>query len=227
MSVPKILIVEDDPEMAQLLVQALTESGFSCQSAANGIEGLESSKQADLVLVDVMMPEMGGFEMVSSLRKEGSRTPVIFVTAKDQTKDVVHGLEIGADDYLIKPFKLDELIARVRAALRRAKDASPMLHWEEFALNCVARTAFRGEHELFFSATEIKLFELFMRKPGVIVSKAQILRDVWSDEGYRDENIVELYINYLRKKTESFGGSRVIYTVRGQGYVLGTSVSES
>ena len=227
MAAPKILIVEDEPEMAKLLVQALTESGFQCSSAPNGRVGLEHSQDADLLLVDVMMPAMNGFDMVKALRKQGSRAPIIYVTAKDQTKDIVHGLEIGGDDYLVKPFKLEELIARIRAAIRRSKDSNQLLEWNEFRVNCIERTAFRGDHEMFFSATELKLFELFMRRPGMIVSKSVILREVWSDEGYRDENIVELYVNYLRKKTESFGGARVIHTVRGQGYLLGAPDDES
>jgi two-component system response regulator MprA len=223
----RILIVEDEPEMAQLLTQALTEYGFECRSAANGAQGLSMITDADLLLVDIMMPVMNGLTMVETLRQDGDQTPVIFLTAKDETRDVVNGLEAGGDDYLVKPFKLDELIARVRAALRRAKKTSPVLFSEGFRLDCIARTAFRDEFQLFLSSTEFILLELFLRHAGEILSKRLILREVWSDEGYRDENIVELYVNYLRKKTEAFGAPRIINTVRGRGYVFGNVEMES
>lgn len=216
----RIVVVEDEREMAQLLVQALTESGFQCVSAFNGAEGLKVARNADLLLVDVMMPLMDGFTMVETLRKEGVRTPVIYLTAKDQTRDIVRGLEVGGDDYLIKPFKLEELIARIKAALRRSRDTSQVLQWHDLKLDTNSRNAFRGEHELFLSGTEFMLLELFLRQPEEVLSKRVILQKVWADDGYRDENIVELYINYLRKKTEARNCTRVIHTVRGKGYVL-------
>ena len=227
MEAPRILVVEDEPEMAQLLVQALTESGFSCQSAANGVQGLALCSQADLLLVDIMMPVMNGLNMVETIRAGGDRTPVIFLTAKDQTSDIVEGLEVGGDDYLVKPFKLDELVARVRSALRRAKNTSQVLTCEGFRLDCMTRNASRDGQQLFLSSTEFLLLELFLRHAGEVLSKRLILKEVWSDEGYRDENIVELYVNYLRKKTESFGGQRTIQTVRGKGYVFGNVQLES
>lgn len=223
----RILIVDDEPEMVQLLSQALTECGFQCISAVNGAQGLAQCEEADLVLVDIMMPVMNGLAMVEALRAKGNLIPVIFLSAKDQTSDVVKGLEAGGDDYLVKPFKLDELIARVRAALRRAKNTSQVLSCDGFRLDCMTRHASRDGHQLFLSSTEFMLLELFLRRAGEVISKRLILKEVWSDEGYRDENIVELYVNYLRKKTEAFGGQRVIQTVRGKGYVFGNVELES
>lgn len=215
-----ILIVEDEQELAELLVQALSEVGYACDAAPNGAVGLKKAAGSDLLLVDVMMPVMNGFVMVEKLREKGLRMPVIYLTAKDTTKDIVRGLEVGADDYLIKPFKLDELIARVRAVLRRSRDLSQLLRWQDLKMDCAKRAVWRGETELFLSATEFALLELFMRRPETVLSKSLLLEEVWNDEGYRDENIVETYVTYLRRKTESFGGSRVIQTVRGRGYVL-------
>lgn len=223
----KILIVEDEQEMAELLVQALSELGYFCDMAPNGAVGLKKAAGCDLLLVDVMMPVMNGFVMVEKLRESGLRMPVIYLTAKDTTKDVVRGLEIGADDYLVKPFKLDELLARVKAALRRARDLSQMLKWHDLTMDCAKRSVRRGETEIFLSATEFALLELLMRRPEAVLSKAQLLEEVWHDDGYRDENIVETYVTYLRRKTESFGGSRVIQTVRGRGYVLALAELES
>ena len=217
----RILIVEDDPEMGELLSQALSENGFRCLWASNGVEGLAQYGEADLLLVDIMMPVMNGLSMVQIIRSQGSLVPVIFLTAKDQTNDVVNGLEVGGDDYLAKPFKLDELIARVRATLRRSKSASQIIDYQGFRLDCLKRIASRDGHQLFLSSTEFLLLELFLKRADEILSKRLILKEVWFDDGYRDENIVELYVNYLRKKTETFGGLRVIQTVRGKGYVFG------
>ena len=216
----RILIIEDEEEMAQLLAHALSEQGYLCEIASNGADGLKRALNYDLLLVDVMMPVMNGFVMVEKLRAAGSQVPVIYLTAKDTTSDLVHGFEIGADDYLVKPFILDELLARTKAALRRARDMSQVLKWEEISLDCIKRSACRGHVELFLSPTEFSMMEYFLRWPELVLSKSMILEEVWHDEGYRVENIVETYIMYLRRKTESHGGSRVIHTVRGRGYVL-------
>ena len=216
----RILVVEDEPGISSALKQALTESGYVCSVAQNGREGLSMAEGAELLVVDVMMPVMDGFAMVKELRSQGCRVPVIFLTARDRTADLVHGLDMGADDYLVKPFKLDELLARVRAVLRRARDARPILQWHDITVDRSSRRVFRNGTELFLSATEFSLLEMLVRNYEVVLSKDQILREVWHDEGYRNENIVELYINYLRRKSETNGLPRVIHTVRRKGYIL-------
>jgi len=216
----RVLIVEDEPEMGELLSQILTDSGYACTRAINGLAALAQASQCDLVLADVMMPVMNGFDMVEQMRQQGQRIPIIFLTAKDTTKDLVRGLELGGDDYLVKPFKLEELLARVKVALRRARDSANQLAWNEFTMDCGKRTAYRDGIEIFLSPTQFSLLELFMRHPETVISKSHILEQIWADDGYRRENIVETYINYLRVRTEVRGAPRVIHTVRRRGYVL-------
>jgi len=218
--VARILIVEDEEEMAEILRQALTDEGYCCTIASNGKIGLTKGLDCDLALVDVMMPVMTGFVMVQRMREQGLQIPVIYLTAKDATRDLVYGLEGGGDDYLIKPFALDELLARIKAQLRRARLSTHVLQWEDVTIDCLKRTAFLGHHELFLSGTEFSLLEFFLRHPDEILSKASILKHVWHDEGYRDDNIVETYVAYLRRKIERHGKKRIIHTVRGRGYVL-------
>ncbi|MBS1723462.1 MAG: response regulator transcription factor [Armatimonadetes bacterium] len=213
--------------MVDLLTQTLSELGYECETASNGAAGLRKARGCDLILADVMMPVMNGFTMVETLRAGGSRIPVIYLTAKDTTKDVVRGLELGADDYLVKPFVLDELIARVRATLRRAADTSQIVKWNDITLDRTNRLARRSGAELFLSATEFLLLDCFMCHPEVVLSRSLLLEKVWRDEGYRAENIVETYVTYLRRKTEAYGASRIIHTVRGSGYVLALSEPES
>ena len=223
----KLLIVEDDPEMAGLLETALQEEGYLCSKAANGSIGLTMAPNHDLLIVDAMMPVMNGFTMIQRLREQGHLMPAIFLTARDTTKDIVLGLECGADDYLVKPFKLEELMARIKAALRRSKFESPTLTWQSLRVDCKKRTAYVGTREIFLSPTEFLLLELFVRRPGVVLSKSMILDEVWHASDSRDENIVELYVNYLRRKTELAGEPRILQTVRRRGYVLATSYLES
>ena len=223
----RILIVEDDQEMADLLACALREEGFRCETAANGQIGLSLAPHNDLLIVDAMMPVMNGFAMVQRIRELGYLMPAMFLTARDSTKDVVHGLNCGADDYIVKPFKLEELIARIHAALRRSKIGLPRVIWNDLIVDCGTRTAFLGKREIFLSPTEFSLLELFARRPGVVLSKEAILDEVWHANGSRDENIVELYVNYLRRKTEVGGRERILHTVRKKGYVLATSEMES
>ena len=216
----RILVVEDETVMAELLCEALTVSGYECQLASNGKEGLDAAQFADLLVVDVMMPVLNGFDMVATLRARGFSRPVLFLTAKDDIADVVAGFDVGGDDYLVKPFKLDELLVRIRALLRRAKEAGSEISWHHLALNLKNRTGSLGNHEIFLSSTEFALLEFFVEHADKIVSKPLILQKVWKDEGYRSENIIEIYVNYLRKKTELYGHPRIIHTVRGRGYVL-------
>ena len=211
--------------MCELLEQAFQEFGFDVATAPNGREGLRLAPKADVAIVDVMMPTMNGFEMVRQLRASGCRIPVLFLTARDAVPDRVKGFEIGGDDYLLKPFALDELVARVRALLRRARAANDVLEYADLWLDRRERKARRGEDWLFLSNTEFAVLEAFLLAPKVPLSKASLLRDVWHDDPSRDDNIVEVYVSYVRSKTEFKGKPRLLHTVRGTGYVLETRES--
>ena len=217
---PRVLVVEDEREMAELLEQAFRESGFDVIVAANGRDGLRLAPERDVLVVDVMMPVMGGFEMVRALRAAANRVPVLFLTAKDAVSDRVEGLEIGGDDYLLKPFALEELLARVRALLRRAREGHDVLEYADLWLDRRERKARRGADWLFLSNTEFAVLESFLLAPETPLAKSTLLRDVWHDDAMRDDNIVEVYVSYLRNKTETMGKPRLLHTVRGVGYVL-------
>ncbi len=215
-----ILVVEDEPALAELLEQALRESGYSVSLAATGREGVRKAPGHDLLIVDVMLPLINGFEMVRILRKEGNRNPVLFLTAKDGPMDLIQGLDLGGDAYVTKPFRLNELLAQIRALVRRSRECSDELCFGGYALNRRTRKLFYEALNLPMSLTEVALVELFFLRAGEVISKSAILREIWDDEGYRGPNVVEVYVNYLRKKLETGGRPRLIHTVRGEGYVL-------
>ena len=248
--VPRILVVEDEPALARLLKQALDESGFVATTAKDGEEGLrhaDSGRGADLLVVDAMMPKMDGFEMVRRLRADGVRTPVLFLTARDTPADRIEGLDLGGDDYMVKPFDLGELLARLRALLRRARDASDIRTYGDLWADSRSRKVGYGPLHgtgpdgepgvpIHLSGTEFSLLWTLMAQPGEAVSKETILREVWDESlstatgseagkagSGRHPNIVEVYVNYLRSKLETRGRPRLIHTVRGKGYVLGSS----
>jgi two-component system copper resistance phosphate regulon response regulator CusR len=216
----RILVVEDEPAMSRLLDQALTESGFTVTVADNGREGLALAADHDLLVVDVMMPQLNGFEMVRQMRSAGNRVPVLFLTAKDGPGDRVKGLDLGGDDYLVKPFRLDELLARIRALLRRTIEHQDLLRCDNLEIDVHARKARRGDHWLYLSNTEFALLQLLMTRQGETVSKETIYRELWNDDTPRDPNLVQVYINHLRSKLETMSMRRLIFTVHGRGYVL-------
>ncbi len=205
--------------MAELLGQALRESGFDATLAPDGREGLRLAPGHDLVVLDVMMPALNGFGMARELRADANRVPVLFLTARDSVADRVKGLELG-DDYLLKPFALEELLARVRALLRRAREAGDVLAYADLRLERRARRARRGDVWLPLSNTEFAVLEMLLLSPGVPVPKAALLREIWHDDPSRDDNIVEVYVSYLRAKLETMDRPRLVHTVRGVGYVL-------
>jgi DNA-binding response OmpR family regulator len=217
---PRVLVVEDEHAMADLLEKALTESGFEVTVARNGREGIEKSEAQDVLVVDVMMPVLNGYDMVRKLREKNLMTPALFLTARGATEDLVAGFEAGGDDYLVKPFKLAELLARLRSLIRRSRAGKDELACGDIWLDRRGRQARRGDRWLYLSNTELALLELFMLHQSEILSKAFIFSHIWHEGFYRDDNLVEVYINYLRVKLEAQGGSRVIRTVRGKGYVL-------
>lgn len=215
-----ILVVEDELEMARVLEQALRESGYDVTVAHNGQDGVRAFDGHDLVLADVMMPVMNGFDMVKQIRASGSRVPVIFLTAKDATPAEIEGLDAGGDDYITKPFKLASLLARIRALLRRSAYSCESMRLADLLLDCRQRHVTRSGRTVDLSETEYRLLETFMRHQDDPISKVQLLREVWHEEPGRDENLVEVYVRYLRIKLETGNRSRLIHTVRGIGYVF-------
>ncbi|MCK5052947.1 MAG: response regulator transcription factor [Anaerolineales bacterium] len=222
----KILIIEDEERILQFLRRGLTYEGYRVLTAVNGTEGLHIARdnQPDLVILDWMLPEiepgLDGLEVCRRLRA-ASDLPIIMLTAKESVSDRVQGLDAGADDYLVKPFALNELLARIRALVRRAKTEEPeILNFADLRLDTGTHQAFRGERVVELTAKEYELLELFLRNPRQVLTRDLIYDRVWGYDFGGESNIIEVYVRYLRQKTESEGGLRLIHTVRGVGYVL-------
>ena len=218
-----VLIVDDDQKLLKMLRRTLVYEGFDVVTAANGQEALEMvyAQHPDVVVLDWMMPELNGLDVLQTLRTERNETPILMLTARDAVEDRVEGLEQGADDYLVKPFAPAELVARVRALLRRV-DAGQKeaLSFADLSLDPVSHEARRGTRSFALSPTEFALLRLCMRHPRQVLERRQILANVWGPDFAGDDNIIEVYVGYLRKKTEDGGEPRLIQTVRGVGYVL-------
>jgi two-component system OmpR family response regulator len=220
----RVLVVDDEPNIADLVATALRYEGFEVQTGGNGraaLEGVDAFRP-DLVVLDIMLPDLDGFEVARRLRQEARRTPILFLTAKDATEDKVRGLTLGGDDYVTKPFSLEELLARVRAILRRVSegaDAPARLSFADLELDEETREVFRGQRSIELTPTEFKLLRYLMLNPRRVLSKAQILDHVWEYDFGGDANVVETYISYLRKKVDS-DGPPLIHTLRGAGYSL-------
>jgi len=219
--IANVLVVDDDPKITQLLRRTLSLEGYKVQTADSGVAGLDAARshEPDLVILDVLMPGMDGLEVCRRLRASSS-TPILMLTAKDDVSDRVEGLDSGADDYVVKPFALEELLARVRALLRRHEPATAPLTYEDIELDTESRMARRGQRDITLSMTEFELLHYFLRYPRRVLSRDAILNAVWGPDFERPTNVVEVYIGYLRSKLEAEGESRVIQTVRGAGYVL-------
>jgi two-component system response regulator MprA len=222
----KILIVEDEERILQFLERGLKFEGYAVETATNGTEGLQIAEQQepDLVILDWMLPEvergLDGLEVCRRLRAN-SEIPILMLTAKDAVADRVRGLDAGADDYLVKPFALNELLARVRALIRRSAIETPdILEFNDLRLDTGTHQAFRGEHAIELTAKEYELLELFLRNPRQVLTRDLIYDRVWGYDFGGESNIIEVYVRYLRQKTEQFGDPRLIHTVRGVGYVL-------
>jgi two-component system response regulator MprA len=221
-----ILVVDDDQAVREALRRALTMQGYAVELAADGSEAIArlaaNGSAIDLLIVDVLMPGVDGLEVTRKLRAEGNPLPILMLTARDQVSDRVAGLEAGADDYLVKPFALEELVARVRALLRRlaADEAATILRFGDLELDTGTREVRRGEHALTLTRTEFALLELFLRNPRHVLTRSVIFDRVWGyDFGY-GSNSLDVYISYLRKKSESGSAPRLIHTIRGVGYAL-------
>ena len=221
----KILIVEDEPKTGEYLRQGLNEAGFVADLAANGSDGLHLALHGeyDLVILDVMLPELDGWQVLSSLRRRGLEMPVLFLTARDQVEDRVNGLELGADDYLVKPFSFAELLARVRTILRRGRGGgldSNVLRVADLELDLLRRRVTRGGKRIDLTAKEFGLLELLMRRQGEVLPRSLIASQVWDMNFDSDTNVIEVAMRRLRLKVDDGQSVKLIQTVRGMGYVL-------
>ncbi|WP_092652915.1 response regulator transcription factor [Actinopolymorpha singaporensis] len=219
----RVLVVDDDDAVRLALSRALTRDGHEVAEAADGTEALEAlgGGQPDVVILDVLMPEPNGLEVCRRVRARGDRVPILMLTARDLVEDRVAGLDAGADDYLVKPFALDELRARVRALLRRGAAAQEeVIRFADLELDMAACQARRGGRTLELTRTEYALLELFLRNPRRVLSRSLIFESVWGYDFGPSSNALWVYISYLRGKLEAGGEPRLLQTVRGLGYVL-------
>ncbi|PKN93411.1 MAG: DNA-binding response regulator [Chloroflexi bacterium HGW-Chloroflexi-6] len=221
---PTVLIVDDDPKLLKMLQRTLVYENLSVLTANNGEEALPliDTHTPDLLIVDWMMPKMDGVTLLRQLRADKNKTMALMLTARDAIENRVDGLESGADDYLVKPFAPAELVARVHALLRRIepKPESLTAAYLDVSIDPATREAHRGDLSLTLTVTEFNLLHLFLRHPRQVLERAQILSEVWGYDFGGDDNVLEIYIGYLRKKLEAGGRARLIHTVRGVGYVL-------
>jgi two-component system OmpR family response regulator len=221
----RLLVVDDEPNIVELLSASLRYAGFEVETASTGVAALRLARtfRPDLLVLDVMMPEMDGFELVRRLRGDGGRTPVLFLTARDATEDKVTGLTLGGDDYVTKPFSLEEVVARIRAVLRRTSEGAAQqvtrLSYADIDLDEETHEVRKAGAEVALSPTEFKLLRYFLANPGRVLSKAQILDHVWNYDFGGDANVVESYVSYLRRKVDTTE-PRLLQTLRGVGYVL-------
>jgi DNA-binding response OmpR family regulator len=225
-STMKILLVEDEARLATAVRRVLDEEGYATDWAADGADGLRRAENGeyDVILLDVMLPSFDGYEIARRLRSEGATVPILMLTARDGIQDRVRGLDSGADDYLVKPFALAELLARVRALSRRAKMGTPaeaqLLTVADLELDLRSREARRGSRRIELTAREFALLETLMRHPGQVMSRSQLLDSVWSYDSVIESNVVDIYIHYLRNKVDKGFDKKLLRTVRGMGYSI-------
>ena len=218
-----ILVVDDDPRITDLLRRVLAFEGYSVAMAATGQEALNRAleRPPDLIILDIMLPGLNELEVAQRLREAGDSIPILMLTARDTVADRVQGLETGADDYLVKPFAPEELVARVKALLRRSQEERhEVLRYADVELDTGTRVAHRGAREIDLSPTEYELLALFLRRPRQVLTREIILDRVWGMDFEGSSNVMDVYVGYLRSKLEVGGEQRLIQTVRGVGYVL-------
>jgi two-component system response regulator MprA len=225
MTTMRIFVVEDDAAVRESLRRALQQEGFAVDLAGDGAEALrlldEREVEPDAIVLDVLMPEVNGLDVCRQLRRSGNRLPILMLTARDQVADRVAGLDAGADDYLVKPFALEELLARLRALLRRsANGAVDVLRFADLELDPATREVRRGADPIELTRTEFALLELFLLNPRQVLTRSVIFERVWGYDFGFGSNSLDVYIGYLRRKTEQGGGPRLIQTIRGVGYAL-------
>jgi two-component system, OmpR family, response regulator len=228
----KVLIVDDEPNIRDLLSTSLRFAGFSVHAVANGADAVAAAEKGepDIILLDVMLPDMNGFSVTKKLRSMGINSPVLFLTARDETADKVTGLTVGGDDYMTKPFSLDEIVARINAILRRTKQIETedsILEVGEIKINQDAHEVFANDQPVDLSPTEYKLLRFLMSNPNRVLTKAQILDHVWEYDFNGEMGIVESYVSYLRKKLDPLTTEPLIQTKRGVGYMYKSTKSTS
>ncbi|ERN43010.1 two component transcriptional regulator, winged-helix family [Rubidibacter lacunae KORDI 51-2] len=219
----KILVVEDEVKLAHFIELELKYEGYEVVVASDGLAGLAAAREAnpDLVVLDWMLPGVSGLEICRRLRMTSNKVPIVLLTAKDDVSDRVAGLDAGADDYVVKPFSIEELFARIRAHLRRTQEEeTDVLEFTDLHLNTSTREVYRGARSIELTAKEFDLLEYLLSHPRQVLTRDQIIERVWGYDFVGDSNIIEVYIRYLRLKLEADGEKRIIQTVRGVGYVL-------
>ena len=222
----RILVVEDEKKINDIIVKTLKQEKYGVDSCFDGEEALDYifSVEYDIILLDIMLPKRNGFEVMESMRKKGIKTPVLFLTARDEIEDRVKGLDLGADDYLVKPFAFEELLARIRVVLRKnsvsGEDSGNILKIANLTVDCNKHEVFRDEISIKLSAKEFSILEYMMRNKGRVVSKEKIEEHVWDFDYEGGSNIVEVYIKFLRKKIDNDFSPKLIHTIRRVGYVL-------
>lgn len=225
MTAPRILVVDDEPNIRDLLSQSLRFAGFQVKTVGNGAATISAvlEEEPDLIVLDVMLPDMNGFSVTTRLRDHGFTAPILFLTAKDETEDKIKGLNAGGDDYVTKPFSLDEIVARIQAILRRTMqdtEDEQVIRAGELTMDQDTHDVFVGDAQIDLSPTEFKLLRYLMLNPNRVLSKAQILDHVWEYDFNGDAGIVESYISYLRRKIDPHSSESLIQTKRGFGYML-------
>jgi heavy metal response regulator len=219
----RILVIEDEKKVSDFIKRGLKEEGYAVDLASDGEDGLFQAMEIayDLILLDLMLPKLDGISLCKKLRQKNIRTPLIMLTAKDSVKDKVTGLDSGADDYLTKPFSFEELLARIRALLRKGINNLPTrLQVADLVLDLVSHKVWRGKEEITLTAKEYSLMEYFMRNPGVVITRTMIAEHVWDINFDTFTNVIDVYVNYLRNKIDKEQNKKLIHTVRGRGYIL-------
>ena len=222
----RILVVEDEKKINDVIVKTLKKEKYGVDSCFDGEEALDYifSVEYDIILLDIMLPKKNGFQVLESMRKKGIKTPVLFLTARDQIEDRVRGLDLGADDYLVKPFAFEELLARIRVVLRKnsgsGEDSGNVLKIANLTVDCNKHEVFRDDVSIKLSAKEFSILEYMMRNKGRVVSKEKIEEHVWDFDYEGGSNIVEVYIKFLRKKVDNDFSPKLIHTIRRVGYIL-------
>ena len=222
----RILVVEDEKKINDVIVKTLKKEKYGVDSCFDGEEALDYifSVEYDIILLDIMLPKKNGFEVMESMRKKGIKTPVLFLTARDQIEDRVKGLDLGADDYLVKPFAFEELLARIRVVLRKnsvsGEDSGNILKIANLTVDCNKHEVFRDDVLIKLSAKEFSILEYMIRNRGRVVSKEKIEEHVWDFDYEGGSNIVEVYIKFLRKKIDNDFSPKLIHTIRRVGYIL-------